>query len=233
MNIANQLKNIENLVCDAEKTYHRPPHSVKILAASKGQSIEKIIEVFHAGQRIFGENYLQEALKKMEIFSQKMQNEPGFFEVEWHFIGPIQSNKTKKIAENFAWVHSVDSEKIARRLNDQRPKNLPPLNICIEVNVSGEASKSGVFSENIIPFIQYCLSLPRLHLRGLMTIPAPQTDFNLQRAAFHRVHQLFEELRAKDIPLDTLSMGMSGDFVAAIAEGSTMVRIGTGIFGER
>lgn len=182
-------------------------------------------ETFKAGQNCFGENYLQEALPKMIALSNKS--------IEWHFIGSIQSNKTRNIAGHFAWVHSVDDMKIARRLNDQRPRHLPPLNICIEINVSHEATKSGIDFDKALALAQYCLTLPRLKLRGLMTIPAPMKNFNEQRNEFHKLFLLYQSLRGKGFTLDTLSMGMSGDFEAAIAEGSTLVRIGAGIFGER
>lgn len=196
-----------------------------MLAVSKGQSIEKIREAYDAGQQLFGENYLQEALIKMTALSD--------VHIEWHFIGPIQSNKTRKIAEHFSWVHSVDNLKTAQRLNDQRPAHLPPLNICLEVNISHEISKSGIAPPQTKSLATTCLSLPRLRLRGLMAIPAPQIDFQQQRAAFHLLAELFHALRGDGIPLDTLSMGMSDDFEAAIAEGSTIIRLGTAVFGRR
>lgn len=223
IDIKNNLARLNDLVINYEKKYHRPSKSVKILAASKSQSIEKIMEAYQAGQRIFGENYLQEALAKMAALSDKS--------IEWHFIGPIQSNKTRKIAENFAWVQSVDNTKIAKRLNDQRPAHLPPLNICIEVNVSAEKSKSGVCINEVRSLIAYCQNLPRLVLRGLMTIPAPSEQFENQCHEFHKLSSLWTPLNVDKF--DTLSMGMSDDFEAAIAEGSTMIRIGTALFGER
>jgi len=225
MHIKNNLARLNNLVINFEKKYHRSFKSVKILAASKSQSIEKIIEAYHAGQRIFGENYLQEALVKMAALTDK--------QIEWHFIGPIQSNKTRKIAENFAWVQSVENAKIAKRLNDQRPIHLPPLNICIEVNVSAEKSKSGADINEVMSLITYCQSLPRLVLRGLMAIPAPSKQFENQCHEFHKLSFLWTSLQKNGLILDTLSMGMSADFEAAIAEGSTMIRIGTMLFGER
>lgn len=225
IDIKNNLVLLNSHVADFEKKYHRQPGSVKILAASKSQSIEKILDAYQAGQRIFGENYLQEALAKMAMLADK--------HIEWHFIGPIQSNKTRKIAENFTWVHSVDSIKIAKRLNDQRPANLPALNICIEVNVSAEESKSGVKVDEVTSLIDCCQSLPRLALRGFMTIPAPFHQFEDQRREFHKLFFLWNTLRQKGMALDMLSMGMSDDFEAAIAEGSTMIRIGTAIFGKR
>lgn len=223
--ITTNLATIKKLISDYEKKYRREAGSVRLLAVSKKQSIEKIIEAYEAGQRAFGENYLQEALSKITALTDK--------QIEWHFIGPIQSNKTRKIAEHFAWVHSVDSKKIAKRLNDQRPTQLPPLNICIEVNVSHEQTKSGVMLEEVEALALYCQSLPHLALRGLMTIPAEHDNFIDQRNEFHPLQTLWTTLRQHDIPLDTLSMGMSGDFEAAIAEGSTLVRIGTALFGQR
>jgi len=206
----NLIKTIEEL----EKKYHRAPHSVSLLAASKGQSLEKIKAAIDAGQRSFGENYVQEALEKIKAI-----NNPN---IEWHFIGHIQSNKTKAIAENFSWVHSLCDKKIAQRLNDQRPLHLPPLQVCLEVNLDQEKTKSGVVSaEELISLADYCKTLPRLKLRGLMAMP-------LQCATFHQVYLLKEKLH-----LDTLSMGMTKDMEAAIAEGSTWVRIGEGLFGPR
>lgn len=207
-----------------EQKYHRPSGSVRLLAASKRQSIEKIKALYDAGQRCFGESYLQEALPKIHSLPS---------DIEWHFIGPVQSNKTRKIAENFSWVHSIDNTHIAKRLNDQRPPHLPPLNICIEVNISHEVTKSGVSINDVLPLAKLCQSLPRLRLRGLMTIPARTENFSEQRKPFHQLHDLYVSLCQNNIPLDTLSMGMSEDFEAAIAEGSTMVRIGRALFGER
>lgn len=225
MTIEENLITIRKRIAEYEKKYGRREGTVRLLAASKGQSALKVEAALHAGQHEFGENYLQEALKKMSALTPNP--------IEWHFIGPIQSNKTRKIAENFAWAHGVDDEKIAKRLNDQRPPHLPPLNICIEVNVSDESSKSGVALNDALPLAKYCLSLPHLQLRGLMTIPAQTDDVNEQRSEFKKLYQLWENFRDQGIVLDTLSMGMSYDFEAAIAEGSTLVRIGRAIFGER
>lgn len=225
MTIEENLILIRQLVADYEQKYERIQGSVRLLAASKGQSTEKIQAALHAGQYSFGENYVQEALKKITALADK--------DIEWHFIGHIQTNKIRKIAEHFAWVHSVDDMKIAKGLSDRRPINLPPLNICIEVNVSHEATKSGVSFDDVVPLVKYCLNLPRIHLRGFMTIPAPQSDFTTQRNEFHKLNLLWQALRDEGIALDTLSMGMSDDFEAAIAEGSTLVRIGTAIFGQR
>ena len=227
--IEQNIFTIKKLIANALKKYDREQDSVLLLAASKGQSVEKIMEATQAGQYLFGENYLQEALTKMNALSQQQVSN----EIEWHFIGPVQSNKTKKIAEHFAWVHSVDDNKIAKRLNDQRPQHLPPLNICIQVNVDDEATKSGVDIDHVLPLAEFCLSLPRLRLRGLMTIPKEQTELTLQRRTFHQLFLLKQSLSEKGFSLDTLSMGMSHDFEAAIAEGSTLIRIGTAIFGSR
>jgi PLP dependent protein len=216
---------IKTLITSYEQKYARKPNSVRLLAVSKKQPLEKMLAAIAEGQRCFGESYVQEALEKMEHITAP--------NIEWHFIGPIQSNKTRKIAEHFAWVHSVDDVKFAKRLNDQRPDHLPPLNICIEVNVSHEVTKSGVERSEVLALAKACQLLPKLKLRGLMTIPAATEDFVQQRAAFHQLHELFDELQKQGIKLDTLSMGMSEDFEAAIAEGATIVRIGTGVFGKR
>lgn len=214
---------IKDAIANCAKQYGRDPASVSLLAVTKNQSLEAVRAAYAAGQRLFGENYLQEALPKIAALP----------DCEWHFIGPIQSNKTRKIAEHFSWVQSVASLSIAKRLNEQRPFNLPPLNICIEVNLNAEASKSGVSELDVLPLAEACLALPRLHLRGLMAIPENTDDLNMARRNFHQLAELQNQLISKGIPLDTLSMGMSHDFEAAIAEGSTMVRIGQAIFGSR
>jgi pyridoxal phosphate enzyme (YggS family) len=195
---------------------------VGLLAVSKTKPASDLREAFSAGLRDFGENYLQEALGK--------QTELSDLPLIWHFIGPIQSNKTRAIAENFAWVHSVDRLKIAQRLSEQRPADLPPLNVCIQVNVSGEASKSGCAPEDLPALAQAIIALPNLRLRGLMAIPEPTDDSDEQNAAFAAVRTLQDQL---NLPLDTLSMGMSHDLEAAIAQGATWVRIGTALFGAR
>lgn len=223
--IKQNLLNFREKLAEIEKRYHRSSGSVLLLAVSKNQSVEKISEAVASGQMAFGENYLQEALEKIAFFTEKS--------LDWHFIGPIQSNKTKKISEFFNWVHSVDNARIAKRLNDQRPLHLPPLNICLEVNISEEKTKSGVNIEDILPLAEYCLTLPRLKLRGLMTIPAQEKTIEAQRAQFHKLKILSESLQQKGFMLDTLSMGMSDDWEAAVAEGATIVRIGTRIFGKR
>jgi len=205
--------------------YGRNCSEITLLAVSKGQSNEKIRQAILSGQHRFGENYLQEALPKIIEFSQEA--------LEWHFIGPIQQNKTKKIAENFHWVHGVCDLKIAVRLNDQRPHTLPPLNICLQVNVSEEKTKSGLVLDEVLFLCNECQKLSHLKLRGLMTIPAQKSAISDQRKEFRKLSNLFCSLKQKGFELDTLSMGMSNDLEAAIAEGSTLVRIGRGIFGER
>jgi pyridoxal phosphate enzyme (YggS family) len=226
--IADNLNSIKQRIREFEIKYHREPNSVLLIAASKTQSIKTILEAYHAGQAYFGENYLQEALDKMSTLSSM-----GINTIDWHFIGPLQSNKTRKIAEHFSWVHSVDSAKNAQRLNDQRPMHLPPLNICIEVNISHEASKSGIASDQLEGLAKLCASLPQLKLRGLMAIPEPEENLEQQRLSFRKLHTLYQSLNQAGYSLDSLSMGMSEDFEAAIAEGSTMVRIGTALFGPR
>lgn len=218
---------INQKIRECELKFGRKINSVKLLAASKGQSIEKIKAAIAGGQKIFGENYLQEALAKIESVTLEHDD------IEWHFIGPIQRNKTRKIAENFSWVQSVTSMLIADRLNEQRPSGLSPLNICIEVNVDNEESKAGVNFEEAKELVLYCSGLPNICVRGLMAIPKQQLEFIRQREEFQRLALLWEELNELGHELDTLSIGMSADYEAAIAEGSTMVRIGTAIFGPR
>ena len=223
--IQQALLQIQNRIREDEKMYHREPFSVSLLAVSKKQSIEKIREALSAGQKAFAENYLQESLEKMTVLANE--------DIEWHFIGSIQSNKTAKIAEHFSWVHAVCNFKIAKRLSDQRPSHLPSLNICIEVNSSGENTKSGIDAEHVFELATYCQTLPNVKLRGLMTIPAFKNTVEEQRAELQKLRVVFDDLNAKGFKLDTLSMGMSNDMQAAIAEGATIVRIGTAIFGER
>ena len=199
--------------------------TVKLVAVSKAQPASAIREAYQAGQTIFGENYLQEALDKQAQLTD--------LNIEWHFIGPIQSNKTQPISQNFAWVHSVDRLKIAQRLNEARPADLPPLQVCIQVNVSNEDTKSGVFPENLAELAEEIQKLPRLSLRGLMAIPAPTQDKNLQIDQFKRVRQCYDALIEKGFALDTLSIGMSDDYPVAIAQGASFVRIGSALFGAR
>lgn len=209
----------------------RPPGSVQLLAVSKTFGADAVQQAFDAGQRAFGENYIQEALAKIEALAALRT------QLQWHLIGPIQSNKSRPVAESFDWVHSVDRLKIAQRLSDQRPPHLPPLHICLQVNISGEASKSGLAPAEVPDVARAVAALPRLVLRGLMAIPEPAESEAAQRAPHRALHELLDQLRATlgdEAPqLDTLSMGMSADLEAAIAEGATIVRVGTAIFGGR
>ncbi len=204
---------------------NRSENEVCLLAVSKTRSVEEISELAHLGQRAFGENYLQEALDKISAL------EP--LNLEWHFIGPIQSNKTKPIAEQFSWVHSVDRFKIAQRLSAQRPHFAEDLNICLQVNISCEESKSGCLPNEALELAKQIAELPKITLRGLMAIPEATDDVELQKERFRQVRTLFEEIKQETPTLDTLSMGMSGDLDAAIGEGATIVRIGTALFGPR
>ena len=205
----------------------RPVQSVTLLAVSKTFGADVVREAHAAGQRAFGENYVQEALAKITALA---ANEPR---VAWHLIGPLQSNKTREVAAAFDWVHSIDRLKIAERLSAQRPAHLEPLQLCLQVNVSGETSKSGVAPNELPALARAVAALPRVHLRGLMAIPEPVDDFDAQRAPHRRLRELLEALRADGLALDTLSMGMSADLEAAIAEGATMVRVGSALFGAR
>ncbi|MDD1148576.1 MULTISPECIES: YggS family pyridoxal phosphate-dependent enzyme [Pseudomonas] len=224
--IADNIAQLAERIRSACQAAQRAPDSVMLLAVSKTKPAAALREAYAAGLRDFGENYLQEALGK--------QQELADLPLSWHFIGPIQSNKTRAIAEHFAWVHSVDRLKIAQRLSEQRPAELPPLNICIQVNVSGEASKSGCTPADLPDLARAISALPRLQLRGLMAIPEPTEDRAAQEAAFAAVQALNNQLRDNlKLPLDTLSMGMSHDLEAAIAQGATWVRIGTALFGAR
>ncbi|MGO4001291.1 YggS family pyridoxal phosphate-dependent enzyme [Pseudomonas fluorescens] len=224
--IADNISQVAARIRAAEQASQRAADSVQLLAVSKTKPAEAVREAFAAGVRDFGENYLQEALGK--------QLELTDLPLSWHFIGPIQSNKTRAIAEHFAWVHSVDRLKIAQRLSEQRPADMPPLNICIQVNVSGEASKSGCTPADLPALASAISALPRLVLRGLMAIPEPTDDRAEQDAAFAAVRELNQSLQASlKLPLDTLSMGMSHDLESAIAQGATWVRIGTALFGAR
>jgi pyridoxal phosphate enzyme (YggS family) len=225
IDFATRLQAVLTRIHDAERRFQRPVNSVRLLAASKTQPATAIADLAAAGQHRFGENYLQEALDKMA--------ELEGLDLEWHFIGPIQTNKTRGIAEHFAWVHSVDRLKIAERLNAQRPAEMPPLNICLEVNIDREPSKHGFDEDKVTEAARAVAALPRLRLRGLMAIPAPASDFDQQRQPFARLRGLRDRLHAEGLTLDTLSIGMSDDLEAAIAEGATLVRIGTALFGPR
>jgi pyridoxal phosphate enzyme (YggS family) len=223
--IADNLQAVLARIGVAAKLAGRSPDSIRLLAVSKTWPLSSVLEAADAGQHAFGENYVQEGVDKLKAIAGR--------NLEWHFIGPLQSNKSRAVAENFDWVHSIERLKTAERLSEQRPTYLPPLQVCVQVNVSGEASKSGCRPDEAPALCQAVAALPGLRLRGLMAIPEPAEDPAAQRLPFFRVRQIFNEVRAAGLPLDTLSMGMSHDLEAAIAEGATIVRIGTAIFGER
>lgn len=230
MSIINaNLQAVELAISAAAEAANRPRSAIQLLAVSKTFPFDAVLDAMQTGQRAFGENYVQEGVDKIAAVAAAAPGE----QLEWHFIGPIQSNKTRPIAENFAWVHAVDRLKIAQRLSGQRPASLPPLNICLQVNISGEASKSGVAPGELAELARQVALLPGLRLRGLMAIPEPESDAAKQHLPFARVRALFEQLRADGLALDTLSMGMSGDLAAAVAQGATIVRIGSAIFGNR
>lgn len=225
--IDDNLRKVTARITQAALSAHRGPRSVRLIAVSKAQPAVALERAYHAGQRCFGENYVQEALEKQRQLAH-------LGDIEWHFIGPVQSNKTRFIAENFAWVHSIDREKIARRLSEQRNPALPALQVCIQVNIDDEASKAGVTLAQLPSLAKTVAELPGLQLRGLMTIPAPSVDPHQQAALFARLREAMSYLTAIGLlGLDTLSMGMSGDLEAAIASGATLVRVGTDIFGAR
>ncbi|MCX7068599.1 MAG: YggS family pyridoxal phosphate-dependent enzyme [Methylococcales bacterium] len=221
--LIHSLKQLHRQIRQAEISYQRPPNSVLLLAVSKTKPALMLASAYQAGQRHFGENYLQEALSKQQAL--------GAFDITWHFIGPIQSNKTKAIASHFDWVHSVDSLKIARRLSEQRPQHLAPLNICLQVNISNEASKSGIYLDNLAELCEQVAVLPNIKLRGVMAIPAPSDSFEQQCQPYKTLYQAVKCLNKPE--LDTFSFGMSDDLNAAIAQGATIVRIGTALFGKR
>ena len=223
--LGERLQAVQASMEAAERDAGRPAGTVALLAVSKAHPATAVRAAHAAGQFRFGENYLQEALDK--------QAQLADLPIEWHFIGPIQSNKTQSIARHFAWAHGVDRLKIAERLAAARPDELPPLQVCLQVNVSREASKSGIVPQEAAALAAAIVQLPRLQLRGLMAIPAPTQDAGQQRDQFRQLHELYETLRGQGYALDTLSMGMSQDYAAAIAEGATMVRIGAAIFGAR
>ena len=223
--IASNLQAVRARIAKAALDAGRSPDEIVLLAVSKTWPLECVIAANRGGQRAFGENYVQEGIDKALATTD--------LDLEWHFIGPLQSNKTRPVAEHFAWVHTIDRLRIAERLAEQRPANLPPLQVCVQVNVSGEASKNGCTPDEATDLCVAVNGLPRLKLRGLMTIPEPADDFAAQRAPLRRLRELFDSIRSSGLPLDTLSMGMSHDLEAAVAEGATIVRIGTAIFGER
>jgi pyridoxal phosphate enzyme (YggS family) len=217
--IVENLQAVRARIAAAARAAGRDAGAVTLLAVSKTHDVARIREAADAGQRAFGENYVQEALAKIDAL-------PA---LEWHLIGPLQSNKTRLAAERFAWVHTLEREKIARRLSEQRPQSLPPLNVLVQVNISGEASKSGVAAQEVVSLSREIAKLPRLRLRGVMAVPAP----GAQRETFRSVKAIFDAMKAAGLDVDTLSMGMSDDMETAIAEGATLVRIGTAIFGAR
>ncbi|WJW75778.1 YggS family pyridoxal phosphate-dependent enzyme [Thiohalobacter sp. IOR34] len=223
--IRGRLEVLRHAIDEWCRHYGRQPAAVRLLAVSKTFPASDVAAAAAAGQRAFGESYLKEALEKIAA----LRHLP----LEWHFIGPLQSNKTRLIAEHFDWVQSLDRLKLAERLSAQRPADRAPLNVLLQVNISGEASKSGVALPELPALAEAVRRLPRLRLRGLMAIPAPSRDFGAQRTAFRALHQAYRMLQEKGLALDTLSMGMSADLEAAIAEGSTLLRVGTGIFGPR
>ncbi len=223
--IADNLRQIRARIAEYAERHGRDASGIELLAVSKTKPVKMIHAAVAAGQRAFGENYVQEGVEKIEALREAA--------LEWHFIGRVQSNKTAAIASHFDWVHALESEKHARRLSRQRPEDLAPLQVCIEVNTSGEASKGGIEPDALAPLLEVVSALPRLRLRGLMTIPAPSTDFESQRRPLRRLRELLERHREAFPSMDTLSMGMSTDLEAAIAEGATLVRVGTAIFGPR
>jgi pyridoxal phosphate enzyme (YggS family) len=229
MSISENLQLVQHRIATSAQAAGRDPTSITLLAVSKTFDAQAVLTAAQAGQRAFGENYVQEAIDKILVTRELNPN----LQLEWHFIGPIQSNKTRQIAEHFDWVHSVDRLKIAQRLSEQRPADMPPLQICLQVNVSGEATKSGLEPDALLELAREVNALPNLRLRGLMAIPEPTEDVEQQRAAFAKLRLMQNDLQAVGIPTDTLSMGMSADMDAAIAEGATIVRIGTAIFGGR
>ncbi|HVE44956.1 MAG TPA: YggS family pyridoxal phosphate-dependent enzyme [Gammaproteobacteria bacterium] len=229
-NIAENLARLTTLMRSYEKKYERPVGAVSLLAASKQQSIEKMMTAFQAGQRAFGENYAQEAIAKQAAL---LSLDKSTAAIEWHFIGNIQQNKTRQIAEHFAWVHSVTDLKTLVRLDAQRPASLPPLNICIQIKFDRQSQGCDKTIDALSALTQACQSLTRLRLRGLMMMPPPSDDFETQRRIFHQLSLLWQSLKEAYATLDTLSAGMSSDFEAAIAEGSTIIRIGTALFGKR
>jgi len=225
--VVERLQQVKRRISGAYSSIGPGVQTVTLLAVSKTQPAQAVREAVAAGQHAFGENYVQEALDKMAALADLRG------QIEWHLIGPLQSNKTRAVAESFDWVHSVDRLKIAQRLSDQRPAHLPPLNVCLQVNVSGEPSKSGLAPGEVPAVAHAVAALPRLRLRGLMAIPEPAEDLQAQRVPHRALKALFERLRAEGLDLDTLSMGMSADLEAAILEGATVVRVGTAIFGDR
>ena len=225
--IAANLQAVKNDIAAAAQQAGRAASDITLLAVSKTVSASRVREAFDAGQHAFGENYVQEGIEKIAALEDLRSR------IQWHFIGPLQSNKTRAVAGHFDWVHAIDRLKIAERLSEQRPAGMAPLQVCIQVNISGEASKSGVAPEEVPALAHAMAVLPNLQLRGLMAIPAPASDPIAQRQPFAALRALLDQLRQSGLKVDTLSMGMSADMGAAIAEGATLVRIGTAIFGAR
>lgn len=225
--ISENIQQTETRIAEACEAAGRPAQSVTLLVVSKTFDAAHVREAHAAGARRFGENYVQEALAKIDQLADLRA------ELEWHLIGPLQSNKTRLVAEHFDWVHSVDRLKTAQRLSEQRPAQLPPLNICLQINISGEASKSGAAPTEALELARAVAALPRLRLRGLMGVPEPAADFDAQRLPHRALARLQRELMSQGLTLDTLSIGMSADLEAAIAEGATLVRVGSAIFGAR
>ncbi|MGO2333401.1 YggS family pyridoxal phosphate-dependent enzyme [Providencia sp.] len=226
MTIQNNISDVIAHINLAATECHRSPQDITLLAVSKTKPCEAILDAIEAGQRQFGENYVQEGVEKIQFFADRN-------DLTWHFIGPLQSNKSRLVAEYFDWFHTLDRAKIAQRLNDQRPSDKAPLNVLIQINISDENSKSGIKLEELEPLAQQISLMPNLVLRGLMTIPAPETDYEKQCVAFHKMESAFKQLQKIYPNVDTLSMGMTDDMRAAIHCGSTLVRIGTAIFGAR
>jgi pyridoxal phosphate enzyme (YggS family) len=230
--IGDNLQAVRDRVAAAARAAGRDPGAISLLAVCKTQPIERVVEGLRAGQRAFGENYVQEAVHKMDAL-ERIAGAAGAHDVEWHLIGPLQANKTRVVAERFDWVQTIEREKTAQRLSTQRPPACPPLNVLVQINVSAEASKSGIEPRAALALARAVAELPRLRLRGFMAIPELTDDVALRRTRFRTLRALFDDARAQGLELDTLSMGMSDDMETAIAEGATMVRIGTAIFGAR
>ncbi len=223
--VTENLRKIRDLLATAAVDADRDPASIKLLAVSKKQPVSSVREAAAAGQHDFGENQVIEGVEKVASVADEA--------LTWHFIGHLQSNKTKQVAEHFDWVHSIDRIKTARRLSEQRPQNLGDMDVCLQVNIDDEQNKSGVLASGVRELAAQVAELPRIRLRGLMCLPAIRDDFDAQREPFRRLRELADELRTDGLPIDTLSMGMTADYRAAIFEGSTIVRIGTAIFGAR
>ncbi len=235
--ITANLHQVQSRIAAACASSGRAEGSVRLLAVSKTFGADAVREAFHAGQRAFGENYVQEGVDKIVMLAELREPrdlpDGGAGRIEWHMIGPLQSNKTRVVAEHFDWVHSVDRLKIAQRLSDQRPAGLPPLQLCLQVNISGESTKSGLMPSEVADVARSVAQLPRVVLRGLMAIPEPAETLDAQRVPHRALHELMRSLQDAGLPLDTLSIGMSADLEAAVMEGATMVRVGSAIFGSR